>query len=1522
MKVKCPGCKGAYKVDDNKVQEKGLKMRCPSCKTAFLVRKKPKSRAPTVAFGPSDPNTPPKPHKDPLPSVTGDPAVPPKGGTMFGQKLKPPLPRKSAKTEASPPKKGSKMGPAGLPPLKKKALGDKSEIDFSDIGDDLDLDSSAAKGKTLLGQPALTGSETGLSDRFSLDREEPDDSPDADPGAGLDDVFSIDEAIDASFSKRAGETPLGQPGANSIEADVPYDGDEEFDLTSQIPDEPYGKIELPPRMKKASPPEERPDPPKDDIIDLPEPPAHDAPKLSIDTIDLPELSGNLDLNRIDTPEESAVIPASKNRDEVDLPDVSMEPPPPIEEDLDSFQMDSGGDFDLSLPEDDSLEAGLKSERSSSAPDIQLSDEDLERPSEAPDIQLSDDDLERPSEAPEVEISEDEFDLTSSEIDELPELPPKRKAPPGPPVDFGKGDTLAYGAPGVPGFGDIDLPSLQDESSDIGLPEMSEVLNPEDVPRSQAPMSLSDDEMIDADSTSQSLPPLDIGIAGTLPPPDDLAGVPSAEEFGDISSPADLGAPGPDLSDIPGPDLSDIPSPAGFDDIPSPADFSDIPGPDLSDIPGPDLSDIPGPADAGGSDSGLVDFGDIPSPADLTGGAPSKGTQRIIGSGSTDFGEISLSPGMGSTAPQDALAPELDAGEFDDFPTESASRRADPGLDLAEDPLDLRLDHTAPEETDELIEGAPRPAMAFEGRRKWERQSRRTKVILLVALVLVVAAGSALSFTSFGPFGAHFLFRLLPKPIDKNAVEQAKKTINRRLQEDNVTALSVAIKEAREASDEWTGSDDLRLMTVYICYFYQVRFDEDKMLDHHATRYLGATKLDESESLYAPLAKVAQFLRFSRPIKMTAPWAAALRKTPNGQAALAEVYLRQNAVDKAITIARELDQKEKSSRSGYLLARALLEKGGNRKTAVERLTRIAKTDPKHLDSVLLLGNAMLDVRPFDAMAVRGFVERVLKPADNVHPTEGQRAEAHAVLARLLIIERQYAEAEKAVAASEKINPENVSMLLSKGRIALLSEKYSEAATIFNRATANAPENIDAKLGKIETNIRIGELSNAKKALTALAPEHPNNPRARFLMGEVNLSLKKAEPAETELKKALELDDKLLEAYIALSTLYISQKKNKQAMEILDKASEKVPGSPLIKKTLAKAHAARGDFGAAIIELDKALSLAPDDVGAHFMMAQMYRKMGSLEDAHRSLDEAAKRDPSFPGLAMEQGLLMELSGEVAKALAAYKTALAASPNDVSLKLRVGAAAQIIGELSTAKKMLTEVLDERPDSAEAHFYYGETLRVDHKSTEAIPSLKRACLLEDENPRYHLRYGMALADIGESGRALDQLKRALQLDENLAEAYIRMGQIRLKRGAPRDAIYLIEKGLELDSNFVDGFVSVAEAFDQLGNHRSAMYYYKKAAAQMKNDSTIHFRLGLSELMVLGEKVAVQTLSRAVSLASQEEEAPNWLPEALYRLGVAYRKLKRPHDATNAFRHYLRIAPEGHIDRNQVLSYLDELAR
>ncbi len=1024
-------------------------------------------------------------------------------------------------------------------------------------------------------------------------------------------------------------------------------------------------------------------------------------------------------------------------------------------------------------------------------------------------------------------------------------------------------------------------------------------------------------------------------AGAPPSPGATVQLGSPVGIDDIPSPADaLGAPPVAGKDDPFGDINLSTAPDGSDGAAREDDFSDVSFADPGDSAGvPETAALPPlgstisgdfPQLDGDSEANMPDLASLPPETAPPAGAPAM--TRVHGSGTTNFGEVDLGPAPVEGSSADLPVLDDDAAEFDAFPTRretstgSYDESGDSPLELDSSPLDfdgsgMLVDEPVAQAADD---SERRPAVSFSGRRKFERQSRRTKIMLLALLVLLLLGGAGLTFTPLGPYGAYALYKLLPSAGSAKVVEHTHKSLTRWLKTDTERSLEAALKDLDESLRQFPDNENLLLLGVYANYWHQIRFGIDKKYDQAATKMLGSINLSESESPYAPLARVAQILRTGKTEKMVALLQGPAATTPNGLSLLVTGYLISGANNKALATAKKLEAKEKSARAGFLLARALLNTGA-RDEAIKKLETLVEKYPKHLDATLKLTDALLHTKKIQKKKIRELAGRVIENKDKAS-TKKQIAQAHALSGYLLLIERNPPEASIAFTSAEKLDPNNILTQIGKGEIALVNGDLSTAATSFNKALAEEPDSLFARLGSIETTLAEGELGEAKDSLLELLPQNPRSARVHYLLGKAQWALKKLEEAEKEFKTAIELDGEYLNAYISLSQFYLKQRKDKEAMIVLDDASEAVPGSPLINQTLAEAQAMRGDFAAAIVELSKALDLDPDDVRTHYRMAQMYRKLGSLEDATLSLKEVEKRAPNFSGLALEQGMLTEISGNVEKALAAYKRALSESPNDIQLKIRVATASHLLGDDETAERLLSEAIVIEPKSAEINFYLGEVFRVSGRAAEALVLLKKAAAYDSENALYHLRYGMTLRDVRDVAQAMEEYKIARRLDPKLAEIYVRIGELQLTQGSARDAIASVDKGLALDSTIADAYEIVAEALEQLGELRAAVNYYRRAVKAIPDNAALFFKLGLAELGVYGNRTALPALNKSIELCEQLDPEPEWLPEALYRLGAAQEAVGKRAAAVSTFKRYLEIAPENHIDRSEVLAHLDRL--
>jgi len=356
----------------------------------------------------------------------------------------------------------------------------------------------------------------------------------------------------------------------------------------------------------------------------------------------------------------------------------------------------------------------------------------------------------------------------------------------------------------------------------------------------------------------------------------------------------------------------VSSPSGD---PAEADFGNV---DLDSLPplGSSVGDSAPPA---GGDAPGGEF-NLPSPAaalgDLPGGdapSPSATRSRINASGSTDFGEVDLGPSGGHDLGGMSLSgPPNEDDEFDAFPTKQEDESSDRGSGIAlddspglyDEPMGSLLDEPVLHD-EEAGEQDGRGQTKFVGRRKLERQSRRTKIALLVVLVLLIAGGGSLGLTDLGPFGAFYLVELLPKTMNKEALAQSEKIIDQGLQKDTPRSYQQALISFEETRAEMGSSDEVNLLGVFLYYWTQVRFEADESHDAQARKLLGAIDMRMSEAPIAPLARLVSDMRFAKDSRIDPAWKKRLEALPAGPMALGFAQLERKDYEGALETAREI-----------------------------------------------------------------------------------------------------------------------------------------------------------------------------------------------------------------------------------------------------------------------------------------------------------------------------------------------------------------------------------------------------------------------------------------------------------------------------------------------------------------------------------------------------------------------------------------------------------------------------------------
>jgi predicted Zn-dependent protease len=266
----------------------------------------------------------------------------------------------------------------------------------------------------------------------------------------------------------------------------------------------------------------------------------------------------------------------------------------------------------------------------------------------------------------------------------------------------------------------------------------------------------------------------------------------------------------------------------------------------------------------------------------------------------------------------------------------------------------------------------------------------------------------------------------------------------------------------------------------------------------------------------------------------------------------------------------------------------------------------------------------------------------------------------------------------------------------------------------------------------------------------------------------------EGAVREYKAVLALDPQNEQAVLALASIYMRDKKEKLAVEILTKETKKNPKAKDAWLTLADIQAKGGDDKGMKVSVAAALAIDPANTNAYWLLFESAYKRARGGDAAakpEALDAARKlaklsRSKSTPSYRLVERAIVELGGQPID-LTVYdaKTAFAAA-------FEAGLFASVNQKMGVARRGFEACVATAPANEECHYYLGLIYSSVAASESYDPKKALAQLaLAPSTPAAWIQRARMLRAADKNDEARAALDKALALDPGLAVAHLELG-------------------------------------------------------------------------------------------------------------------------------------------------------
>jgi len=402
-------------------------------------------------------------------------------------------------------------------------------------------------------------------------------------------------------------------------------------------------------------------------------------------------------------------------------------------------------------------------------------------------------------------------------------------------------------------------------------------------------------------------------------------------------------------------------------------------------------------------------------------------------------------------------------------------------------------------------------------------------------------------------------------------------------------------------------------------------------------------------------------------------------------------------------------------------------------------------------------------------------------------------------------------------------------------------YADAETLWRTTIARNPgcwmayENLGGVL------LKEGRAEQAEGQFEKALEINPRDVEALNELGVAMLREGRVDQAASQFRRALEIAPDKAETHINLGVAFLQQQKAEEAASHFQRALKVEPNNPLARENLAAALLQEGRGDEAIAQLKAAAEIRPGDAEVRSSLGSAMMKEGRVDQAIAEFERAVAIDGDRAEAHLNLANALLKKGSTDEAIAHFKRALEISPDYAQAHNNLANALLKKGATDEAIAHFKRALEFDGDHAEAHFNLANALLEGGRVDEAVAQYRRAVELKPDFAGAHNNLAGTLVQEGRLEEAASHYQRALELEPDNAQVHNDLGAVLTEEGRSDEAVAQYRRALEIKPDFASALINLGNFSLKHGRPAQAADEYRKALDIEPNNARVHNNLGIA---------------------------------------------------------------------------------